>query len=132
MDCADTVTYCSAAILVIFFCLQRFGTDKVSFVFSPFLLVWFASIFAIGAYNIHFYPAIFKAFNPYYIYLFFERNKREGLISLAGIVLAITGKLQRNLYFHFCKFTYFYAMDLSGMSLCNCFWKGNFKLLFGL
>ncbi|CAM6127442.1 unnamed protein product [Calypogeia fissa] len=87
----DVVTYSSAGILFLLFCLQRFGTDKVGFTFSPIILLWFISIFLIGCYNIHYHPAVFKAINPYYIYHYFKVAKKTGWISLGGIVLAITG-----------------------------------------
>ena len=42
----------SAAILFLLVLVQRFGTAKVSFLFSPIILVWFVSIVAIGIYYI--------------------------------------------------------------------------------
>lgn len=82
----------SVAILVVLFCVQRFGTDKVGYSFAPAISIWFTCIALIGVYNIvKFDPTIFKAFNPYYIYTFFKRNKHDGWVSLGGVVLAITG-----------------------------------------
>eukprot|EP00249_Psilotum_nudum_P018201 c26689_g1_i2 orf=229-1644(+) len=86
------VVVISVAILIILFMLQRFGTSKVGFVFAPAVLVWFCFVGIIGLHNIFKYePRAFKAFNPIYIYYYFERNKKVGWISLGGIVLAITG-----------------------------------------
>jgi KUP system potassium uptake protein len=89
---ADVVVGVSVAILVVLFCVQSFGTDKVGYTFAPAILLWFICIALIGVYNIAKYdPTVFKAFNPYYIYDFFKRNKHDGWVSLGGIVLAITG-----------------------------------------
>lgn len=82
----------SVAILIVLFCVQRLGTDKVGYSFAPAISLWFICIALIGVYNIvKFDPTIFKAFNPYYIYTFFKRNKHDGWVSLGGVVLAITG-----------------------------------------
>lgn len=92
VDLADVVVWVSVAILFLLFCFQRFGTDKVGYTFAPCICVWFTCIALIGVYNIAKWdPTVFKAFNPYYIYLFFKNNKMNGWISLGGIVLAITG-----------------------------------------
>lgn len=82
----------SIAILVMLFCLQRFGTDKVGGLFAPCVLLWFLFIGGIGIFNIIKHePSIFRAFSPYYIYKYFKTNKKQGWISLGGIVLCITG-----------------------------------------
>jgi KUP system potassium uptake protein len=88
----DVVVGVSVAILVVLFCVQRLGTDKVGYSFALAISIWFTCIALIGVYNIvKFDPTIFKAFNPYYIYTFFKRNKYDGWVSLGGVVLAITG-----------------------------------------
>ncbi|KAI5072251.1 hypothetical protein GOP47_0012357 [Adiantum capillus-veneris] len=88
----DHVVLISVAVLVILFSLQRSGTEKVAFLFAPCVIIWFAFIGGIGIFNIFKYDAsIFRAFNPYYIINYFQRNGRQGWISLGGIVLAITG-----------------------------------------
>ena len=73
------------------FTAQQFGTNKVAFLFAPIVLLWFATITCIGIWNITFYPQIVKAFNPYYIFDYFIRNKGPGFESLGGILLAVTG-----------------------------------------
>ncbi|GAB2220986.1 hypothetical protein Droror1_Dr00012147 [Drosera rotundifolia] len=82
----------SAAILIVIFLLQRFGTSKVSFLFSPIMATWTLTTPLIGIYNIvHFYPAIFKSLSPHYIVTFFLRNGWHGWRLLGSIVLCITG-----------------------------------------
>lgn len=56
------------------------------------MLVWFALIASIGLYNmIKYYPPVLKAISPYYIYIFFAKNKRVGWEQLGTVVLCITG-----------------------------------------
>jgi KUP system potassium uptake protein len=89
---AAVVTWVSAIILVVVFMLQQFGTHRVSWLFSPILLVWFVTTPLVGIYNIaaH-YPSVFKAVSPHYIIKYFIRNKKQGWVSLGGAVLCITG-----------------------------------------
>ncbi|KAI6695724.1 hypothetical protein NL676_023434 [Syzygium grande] len=88
----DMIVWISVAILVCLFLVQRFGTDKVGYSFAPIICVWFTCIGAIGLYNfVKYDPGVVKAINPIYIVDYFRRNKKEGWISLGGIVLAITG-----------------------------------------
>jgi len=54
--------------------------------------VWFAFIGGIGVYNfIKYDPTVVKAINLKNIVDYFRRNKKDALISLGGVVLAITG-----------------------------------------
>ncbi|KAL0910283.1 hypothetical protein M5K25_021248 [Dendrobium thyrsiflorum] len=90
---AEHVVYLSVAILVVLFLFQRFGTNKVSFSFSPIMVLWFSFTAMIGLYNIiKFYPSILKALSPHYIFYFFQRNHRKGWELLGAIALCITGK----------------------------------------
>eukprot|EP01018_Ginkgo_biloba_P031856 Gb_04121 [translate_table: standard] len=88
----DAVVGVSAVILILLFLLQRFGTSRVSFLFSPIMVCWFISTASIGAYNIgKHYPGVFKAFSPHYIVYFFQRNRKQGWVMLGSSVLCITG-----------------------------------------
>ncbi len=82
----------SLVILVALFLLQRFGTSKVAFIFSPIMVLWFLTTPTIGVYNIvKYHPTVLKAVSPHYIVIFFKRNKVNGWKMLEGAVLAITG-----------------------------------------
>ncbi|XP_008808087.3 potassium transporter 26-like [Phoenix dactylifera] len=88
----DDVVILSVVILLILFLFQRFGTSKVSFSFSPIMLLWFGFIASIGVYNIiKFYPPVLKALSPHYIYYYFARNHKKGWELLGAIALCITG-----------------------------------------
>jgi KUP system potassium uptake protein len=81
-------------ILIVLFAVQRFGTDKVGYTFGPVILTWFILIAGIGIYNLIKHDiGILKAFNPKYIVEYFQRNGKDGWISLGGVVLCITGIL---------------------------------------
>lgn len=92
-DFSALVESLSAAVLIVLFLLQRFGTSRVSFLFSPIMGAWTFSTPLVGIYRIiHHYPSIIKALSPYYIVHFFSRNGKEGWRLLGGIVLCITGE----------------------------------------
>ncbi|KQJ98587.1 hypothetical protein BRADI_3g37850v3 [Brachypodium distachyon] len=82
----------SAAILVGLFLLQKYGTSRVSFMFSPIMAAWTFTTRIIGAYSVwRYYPGVFKATSPHYVVMFFMANKRRGWQLLGGTVLCITG-----------------------------------------
>jgi len=90
----------SAAILIGLFLLQKYGTSKVSFLFSPIMAAWTFTTPIIGVYSIvRYYPGIFKAISPHYIVRFFLRNKKEGWRMLGGTVLCITGNFITLMHF---------------------------------
>ncbi|KAK9118123.1 hypothetical protein Scep_016216 [Stephania cephalantha] len=82
----------SAVVLIALFLLQKFGTSRVSFLFSPIMGAWTLTTPMVGVYSIiHYYPSIFKALSPHYIFHFFLKNGKEGWMLLGGTVLCITG-----------------------------------------
>ncbi|XP_022748918.1 potassium transporter 5 [Durio zibethinus] len=88
----DAVVGISVAILIILFCAQRFGTDKVGYSFAPIICLWFAFLSGIGLYNLFTYGwGVLRAFNPVYIVDYFKRRGKKGWVSLGGVILCITG-----------------------------------------
>ncbi|KAL4279745.1 hypothetical protein GQ457_03G000530 [Hibiscus cannabinus] len=82
----------AVALLVALFSMQHYGTDKVSWLFAPVVLLWFLAVAGIGTYNIWKYDtSVLKAFLPVYIWRYFKRRRKDGWISLGGIMLSITG-----------------------------------------
>ncbi|KAJ0987308.1 hypothetical protein J5N97_005664 [Dioscorea zingiberensis] len=82
----------SAGILIALFMLQKYGTSKVSFLFSPIMAAWTLSTPMIGVYSFcQYHPGVFKAISPHYIVRFFLRNGKTGWHLLGGTVLVITG-----------------------------------------
>ncbi|XP_027108625.1 potassium transporter 26-like [Coffea arabica] len=88
----DHVVFTSVAVLIPLFLFQRCGTSKVSFTFSPIMLLWLATNASIGIYNIFkYYPSILKAVSPHYIVLFSSRNAKTLWNLLGAVFLGITG-----------------------------------------
>lgn len=80
------------AIIFLLFMIQPFGTQKVSFMFSPIILLWFLSIASIGIYNIAtFRPSVFKGLSPSYIYYFWSGDASLAWHNLGSVMLSITG-----------------------------------------
>ncbi|CAN0855072.1 Potassium transporter 11 [Linum grandiflorum] len=88
----DVVIVVAVVILVCFFSMQHYGTDKVGWLFAPIVLLWFLLIGGIGIYNIcKFDPRVLRAFSPVYVYQYLKRGGRAGFMSLGGVMLSITG-----------------------------------------
>ncbi|KAL5230663.1 hypothetical protein ABZP36_029439 [Zizania latifolia] len=88
----DVIVVIAVFILVGLFSMQHYGVDKVGWLFAPIVFLWFILIGAIGALNIHKYnSSVLKAYNPVYIYRYFQRGKSKSWTSLGGIMLSITG-----------------------------------------
>ncbi|KAM3385378.1 hypothetical protein ACQJBY_009329 [Aegilops geniculata] len=88
------VVMISVAFLIVLFSLQRFGTSKVGLAVGPALFIWFCCLSGIGIYNIMKYGTeVLRAFNPIYIYYYFERNPIQAWMSLGGCLLCATGQV---------------------------------------
>ncbi|PWA50151.1 potassium transporter 1 [Artemisia annua] len=82
----------SCALLVGIFSIQHHGTHRVAFLFAPIVTAWLLSIAGIGIYNIiKWNPRIFQALSPIYMVKLLKETRREGWLSLGGVVLSITG-----------------------------------------
>jgi len=78
-------------ILLALFMTQRFGTEKVGKVFGPITALWFASLAALGLFNIGHNPEVLQAFNPSWAVRFFIDHGWHGIFILGAVVLAVTG-----------------------------------------
>ena len=89
---ADVIVGISVVVLVVIFCLQRLGSSRIGFLYSPVLVTWFLVNATIGVYNIvKWQPDIFKAVSPSYAVRYFQSGSRGAWLSLGGCVLCITG-----------------------------------------
>ncbi|KAK3014963.1 hypothetical protein RJ639_008123 [Escallonia herrerae] len=89
---ADHVVFMAVVLFIILFAVQRCGTSKVSFLFTPIMLLWYVTNVSIGVYNIFKYqPSVLKAVSPHYIIKFFLRNRTVGWRLLGAIFLCISG-----------------------------------------
>ena len=80
------------AVLVLLFVVQPFGITKITYLFSPIVIVWLGFNAVFGVYNLVNYDAsVFKAFNPGYAFMFLIHHGDQGWRNLGGILLAFTG-----------------------------------------
>lgn len=78
-------------ILSFLFYIQKNGSGLIGAYFGPVMMVWFATIGALGISSIMESPAILMAFNPYYALHFFWDNGLVALMTLGGVILVVTG-----------------------------------------
>lgn len=79
-------------ILILLFLVQPFGITKITFAFSPVIIIWLAFNAIFGIYNLVNHDAsVFKAFNPGYAFMFLIHHGEHGWRQLGGVLLAFTG-----------------------------------------
>ncbi|RDB17948.1 High affinity potassium transporter [Hypsizygus marmoreus] len=79
----------SIVILLALFFVQKYGTERIAFIYAPVSFAWFLLLAGTGIYNITFAPGIFRTFDPSRAVLLFVRTKDYDLLS--GVLLAVTG-----------------------------------------
>ena len=88
---AQFVPGVSILILIILFAVQRFGTGSIGAVFGPVMLIWFAVIAVLGAYQIYLHPSVLEAFNPMEGISLLTSWGWKGLFIIGAVALAVTG-----------------------------------------
>lgn len=85
----NSVLPISEVILVALFIIQKYGSNRISFMFAPIIFLWLLGLFGCGVFNIvvH-HPQIFKALSPYYA---IKLLKNGGIDVFSGAMLSITG-----------------------------------------
>ena len=78
-------------ILVGLFLLQSRGTASIGALFGPVMLVWFATIGALGLTEIVRQPAVLAAVSPYHAARFFAQDVGRGFVVLGAVFLVVTG-----------------------------------------
>ncbi len=78
-------------ILIGLFLFQRHGTAAVGALFGPIMMFWFATLGALGLWNVLKHPGVLAAINPWYAFDFFYEHKGFAFLALGSVVLAITG-----------------------------------------
>jgi KUP system potassium uptake protein len=79
------------AILVALFAIQSRGTERVSRLFGPVMLLWFGTLATMGVLQIVRQPQVLLAVNPLYIIKLFAAHPGSGLAVLGAVFLAVTG-----------------------------------------
>lgn len=78
-------------ILIGLFMIQSVGTARVGALFGPIMLVYFATLAALGLFYIVQSPQVLAALNPWYALQFFVTDKWLAFLALGSVVLAVTG-----------------------------------------
>jgi KUP system potassium uptake protein len=79
------------AVLAVLYLAQRHGTGGIGKWFGPIVLVWFATLAAMGVVNILHNPHILAALNPLHAVDYLRQNGWFAFVSLGAVVLALTG-----------------------------------------
>ena len=88
---APFVVPLAVVIVVALFGVQGAGTGTIGKVFGPVMILWFATIGALGVHGILMHPGVFGAVNPLHAVEFFQRNGWLGFKVLGAVVLVVTG-----------------------------------------
>lgn len=78
------------AVIIAVFVIQQAGTGAIGKMFGPFMLLWFLSLGALGAFRMAGCPAIAKAFNPLYAVRLLCSSP-EWFVILGAVFLCTTG-----------------------------------------
>lgn len=78
-------------ITVLLFSIQKKGTEKVSRVFGPIMLIWFLVLFISGIFSVAKMPSIILSLNPLLGLKFLFTNKLAGFFILSQVILCATG-----------------------------------------
>ncbi len=81
----------SVAILVVLFFVQRRGTERISRVFGPVMIVWFLVIGVLGLAQIVDHPTVLRAVWPGYGIDLFVQEPGKAFLALGSIFLVVTG-----------------------------------------
>lgn len=87
-----TIVGTTAAILILLFLIQPFGTAKIAVTFAPIVIIWLGFNAVFGVYNLVQHDhSVLKAFDPGHAFEFLIRHKTDGWRMLGGVLLAFTG-----------------------------------------
>jgi KUP system potassium uptake protein len=78
-------------ILVGLFLLQNHGTARIGALFGPVMLIWFATLGALGLSEISRQPTVLAAVSPHHAVRFLSENLSRGFVVLGAVFLVVTG-----------------------------------------
>jgi KUP system potassium uptake protein len=85
------VVWIACVILAGLFWVQHKGTKRIGSVFGPVMLVWFATLAALGLWHIAGFPGVGRALNPAWGLALLRHSPLEVSALLGAVVLTITG-----------------------------------------
>ena len=86
-----TIVLISGLIAIALFTVQSKGIEKITWVFGPIMVIWFAAMGSAGIASIFYTPEVIKAINPYYAIRFLLDNGIMGFFVLSEVILCATG-----------------------------------------
>lgn len=78
-------------ITVALFSIQKKGTEHVSKIFGPIMLVWFFALGASGIFSLMHNPVMLNAFNPLHGLMYVTHHGLAGFFVLSEVILCATG-----------------------------------------
>jgi KUP system potassium uptake protein len=81
----------AVTILVVLFLVQRRGTERISRVFGPVMIVWFVVIAVLGLRQVVAHPSVLRAIAPSYGVELFVNQPGKAFLALGSIFLVVTG-----------------------------------------
>lgn len=81
----------SLFVLISLFVFQRQGTERITKLFGPTMLVWFLVIALMGVHAIFQNTDVLQAINPIYVIHFVQTESRLSFFVLGAVVLCMTG-----------------------------------------
>ena len=81
----------TVGVLTALFVVERWGTERISRLFGPVMLVWFAAIALAGLREVAQRPAILKGLSPTYATSFLAHQPFIALVAIGAVVLCVTG-----------------------------------------
>lgn len=85
------IMFIAGIIAVALFSVQSKGTEEITWVFGPVMVLWFASLAFSGIASIFYTPGVLRAINPYYAISFLLHNGFTGFFVLSEVILCATG-----------------------------------------
>ncbi len=86
-----TILIITLMITFFLFSIQKHGTEKISKIFGPIMLIWFLSLGVSGIASIANCPVVLKAFDPSHGINFITNNGLAGFFVLSEVILCATG-----------------------------------------
>ncbi|UPU36562.1 KUP/HAK/KT family potassium transporter [Geomonas paludis] len=81
----------AALIALTLFFFQSRGTDKITGIFGPIMILYFGALFVSGLVSVSGTPEIVGAINPMHAFNFFRENGIAGYFVLSEVILCATG-----------------------------------------
>jgi KUP system potassium uptake protein len=81
----------TVAILIGLFAVQRHGTHRIGSISGWVMLVWFATLGALGLRWIAIHPSVLLAMSPHYAVMFLLHHGLNGFLLLGLVFLCVTG-----------------------------------------